>query len=159
MFCVTVCVCVCVCLWWHCCLLYVGNWCRYLDDQPKFAEAGVNRSQFSFAPPKPGPGFRSKAPMLLEGPKRKKKACMQLSIVSKVAPAHKKEICYPQPLAIMDPQSEPGQLSPGKAEASPLAPSCEDKQCLEGGQSHVSSPSTDTHLPSVKTEAIGAMKP
>ncbi|KAH9564197.1 hypothetical protein CY35_04G012700 [Sphagnum magellanicum] len=132
---------------------------RYLDDQPKFAEAGVNRSQFSFAPPKPGPGFRSKAPMLLEGPKRKKKACMQLSIVSKVAPAHKKQICYPQPLAIMDPQSEPGQLSPGKAEASPLAPSCEDKQCLEGGQSHVSSPSTDTHLPSVKTEAIGAMKP
>ncbi len=79
--------------------------------------------------------------------------------MSKVAPAHKKEICYPQPLAIMDPQSEPGQLSPGKAEASPLAPSCEDKQCLEGGQSHVSSPSTDTHLPSVKTEAIGAMKP
>jgi hypothetical protein len=61
----------------------VVNWCRYLDDQPRFPEAGVNHCQFSFAPPKPGPGFRNKAPMLLEGPKRKKKACMQLSIVSR----------------------------------------------------------------------------
>jgi hypothetical protein len=97
--------------------------------------------------------------MLLEGPKRKKKACMQLSIVSKVAAADKKQICYPQPLAIMGPQSEPGHLSPGNAEASPSAPSCADKQCSEGGQSHVSSPSTNTHLPSVKIEAIGVMKP
>ncbi len=135
------------------------NWCGYLEDQPRFAEAGVNGSQFSFAPLNPGPGFRNKAPMSSQGPKRKKKACMQVSTVSKVPPAHQKQICYPQPLAILGPHSEAGHLSLGNAEASPSAPSCADKQCLEGGQSLVSSPSTVAHLPSVKTEAIGSTKP
>ncbi len=76
-----------------------------------------------------------------------------------VPPAHKKQICYAQPLAIMGPHAEPGHLSLGNAEASPWAPSCADKQFLEGGQSLVSPPSTVTHLRSVKTEAIGSMKP